>query len=61
MQSTLKVMGATALLLPFIFSSLVHAHHGSLANNALYDTSEFQSSRARSPRSYSEIRTLEPG
>ena len=40
MPSSLKLTGATFPWLPFIFSSLVHAHHGSLANNALYDSSE---------------------
>lgn len=40
MPGSLKNMGATVLWLPFVFSSLARAHHGSLANSALYDSDE---------------------
>ena len=40
MPSSLKLTGATFPWLPFFFSSLVHAHHGSMANSALYDADE---------------------
>ena len=40
MPSSLKLTGATFPWLAFIFSSLVHAHHGSMANSALYDADE---------------------
>ena len=40
MQNTLMFTGATLPWLPLIFSSLAHAHHGSLANSALYDSNE---------------------
>ena len=40
MPSSLKYTGATLMWLPLVFSSPAHAHHGSLANSALYDTDE---------------------
>ena len=40
MPNSLKNTGATFLWLPLVFSSMVHAHHGSLANSALYDVNE---------------------
>ena len=40
MSSLLKLTGTTILWLPFVFSTPLHAHHGSLANNALYENDE---------------------
>ena len=40
MPNVLKFAGAILLWLPFVYSSPVHAHHGSLANSALYDSGE---------------------
>lgn len=40
MSMKLRFSGATLLALSFAVSSLVQAHHGSLANNALYENDE---------------------
>jgi hypothetical protein len=40
MPITLKIAGAALLWFPFVFSSPLYAHHGSLANNALYYNDE---------------------